>query len=128
MTYPTTNKVEYGYNIASELETITYKKGTTTLGTLTYTYDLAGNRIKTGGMFAQFNLPPALTTTTYNGNDQEQVFGSMTEDFDLNGNLVTASDTGCDVLGYSCPVILFGLFLLGGLLSPLPDGHGYSYD
>jgi hypothetical protein len=28
--------------------TVTYKQGTTTLGTLTYTYDLAGNRIKTG--------------------------------------------------------------------------------
>jgi YD repeat-containing protein len=70
VTYPNTNKIEYIYNVASELTTVTYKQGTTTLGTLTYTYDAAGNRIKTGGTFARSNLPPALTTTNYNANNQ----------------------------------------------------------
>lgn len=46
-----------------------YKQDMTTLGTLTYTYDLVGNRIKTGGTFACSNIPPALTTTTYNANN-----------------------------------------------------------
>lgn len=94
VTYPNTNKIEYLYNAASELTTVTYKKGTTTLGTLTYTYDLAGNRIKTGGTFARSNLPPALTTTNYNANNQQLTFGTTTETYDLNGNLETSTDAG----------------------------------
>jgi YD repeat-containing protein len=37
VTYPNTNKVEYLYHVASELTTVTYKKGMATLGTLRYT-------------------------------------------------------------------------------------------
>jgi RHS repeat-associated protein len=92
VTYPNTNKVEYLYNVASELTTVTYKKGTTVLGTLTYTYDLAGNRIKTGGTFGRSNIPPALTTTTYNANNQQTAFGAATATYDLNGNLATFTD------------------------------------
>jgi len=80
------------YNVASELTTVTYKRGTTTLGTLLYTYDAAGNRIKTGGTFARSNLPPALATTTYNANNQQTAFGASTETYDLNGNLATFTD------------------------------------
>lgn len=87
VTYPNTNKVEYGYNDASELTTLTYKQGTTTLGTLTYTYDAAGNRIKTSGTFARSNIPPALASASYNANNQQTVFGTTTETYDLNGNL-----------------------------------------
>lgn len=94
VTYPNTNKVEYAYNAASELTTVTYKQGTTTLGTLTYTYDGAGNRLKTGGTFARSNIPPALTTTNYNANNQQLTFGPTTETYDLNGNLATTTDAG----------------------------------
>jgi RHS repeat-associated protein len=92
VTYPNTNKVEYLYNVASELTTVTYKRGTTTLGTLTYTYDAAGNRIKTGGTFARSNIPPALAATSYNANNQQTMFGTSTETYDLNGNLATFTD------------------------------------
>jgi YD repeat-containing protein len=92
ITYPNTNSITYAYNVASELTTVTYKKGTTTLGTLTYTYDAAGNRFKTGGTFARSNIPPALTTTSYNANNQQTVFGTATETYDLNGNLATFTD------------------------------------
>jgi RHS repeat-associated protein len=92
VTYPNTNKVEYLYNVASELTTVTYKRGTTTLGTLLYTYDAAGNRIKTGGTFGRSNVPPALATTTYNANNQQTAFGTSTETYDLNGNLATFTD------------------------------------
>ena len=74
VTYPNTNSITYAYNVASELTSITYKQGATTLGDLTYTYDAAGNRIKTGGIFARSNLPPALTTTNYNANNQQLTF------------------------------------------------------
>lgn len=94
VTYPNTNKVEYQYNVASELTTVTYKQGTTTLGTLTYTYDAAGNRIKTGGTFARSNVTPALATASYNANNQQTTFGTSTETYDLNGNLATTTDAG----------------------------------
>jgi YD repeat-containing protein len=71
---------------------LTYKKGVTVLGDLTYTYDAAGNRIKTGGTFARSNIPPALSTTNYNANNQQLTFATMTETYDLNGNLATTTD------------------------------------
>ena len=92
VTYPNTNSITYAYNAASEFTSLTYKQGATTLGDLTYTYDAAGNRIKTGGTFARSNIPPALTTTNYNANNQQTTFGTSTETFDLNGNLATFTD------------------------------------
>jgi YD repeat-containing protein len=92
LTLPNINSVTYAYNAASELTSLTYKKGTTTLGTLLYTYDAAGNRIKTGGAFARTTIPPALSTVSYNANNQQTTFGTNTEMYDLNGNLATVTD------------------------------------
>jgi len=61
---------------------------------LSYTYNLAGNRNKTGGTFARSNIPLALTTPTYNANNQQLTFGISTETYDLNGNLATTTDAG----------------------------------
>ena len=94
ITYPNGNKIESAYNAASELTSLTYKSGTTTIGDLTYTYDAAGNRIKVGGSFARSGLPPALTTVSYNANNQQLTFGTNTETYDLNGNLATVTDAG----------------------------------
>ncbi|MBK9307386.1 MAG: RHS repeat-associated core domain-containing protein [Nitrospira sp.] len=94
LTLPNTNSLTYAYNAASELTSVTYKQGTTTLGDLTYTYEAAGNRIKTGGTFARTNLPPALTSATYNANNQQTAFGTTTETYDLNGNLATSTEAG----------------------------------
>lgn len=84
----------YAYNAASELTSLTYKNGTTVLGALSYTYDAAGNRIKTGGSFARSGLPPALTTVSYNANNQQTTFGTNVETYDLDGNLATVTDAG----------------------------------
>ncbi|MEO6564469.1 MAG: RHS repeat-associated core domain-containing protein, partial [Casimicrobiaceae bacterium] len=94
VTYPNSNSIVYAYNVASELTSLTYKKGVTVLGDLTYTYDAAGNRIKTGGTFARSTIPPALTTVSYNANNQQTTFGTNTETYDLNGNLATVTDAG----------------------------------
>ncbi|HWV44574.1 MAG TPA: DUF6531 domain-containing protein, partial [Nitrospira sp.] len=94
LTLPNTNSIVYAYNAASELTSLTYKQGATTLGDLTYTYEPAGNRIKTGGTFARTNLPPALATANYNANNQQTTFGGSTETYDLNGNLATVMDAG----------------------------------
>ncbi|MDF0676561.1 MAG: RHS repeat protein [Nitrospira sp.] len=55
LTLPNTNSITYAYNAASEVTSLTYKQGATTIEDLTYTYDKAGNRIKTGGSFARTN-------------------------------------------------------------------------
>ncbi|TKB75485.1 MAG: hypothetical protein E8D46_01305 [Nitrospira sp.] len=94
VTYPNGNSIVYAYNAASELTSLTYKSGATVIGDLTYTYDAAGNRIKTGGSFARSGLPPALTTVSYNANNQQTTFGTNTETYDLNGNLATVTDAG----------------------------------
>jgi RHS repeat-associated protein len=39
-------------------------------------------------------VPPALATATYNANNQQTVFGTSTETYDLNGNLATTTDAG----------------------------------
>jgi RHS repeat-associated protein len=94
LTLPNTNSIVYAYTAASELTSLTYKQGGTTIGDLTYTYDAAGNRIKTGGSFARSGLPPALTTVSYNANNQQTTFGTNTITYDLNGNLATVTDAG----------------------------------
>lgn len=94
LTLPNTNSIVYAYNAASELTSLTYKQGATTLGDLAYTYEATGNRIKTGGIFARTNLPPALTTTSYNANNQQLTFGTTTETYNLNGNLATVTQAG----------------------------------
>jgi RHS repeat-associated protein len=94
LTLPNSNSVTSAYDAASQLTSLTYKKGVTVLGDLTYTYDAAGNRIKTGGAFAHTTIPPALSTVSYNANNQQTTFGTNTETYDLNGNLSTVTDAG----------------------------------
>jgi YD repeat-containing protein len=65
LTLPNGVTVEYGYDDASQVTSLTYKAGSTTLGTLTYTYDLAGNRTSVGGTWARTGLPAALASATY---------------------------------------------------------------
>ncbi len=93
VTYPNTNSLLYGYNDANDLTSLTYKQGATVLGDLTYTYDLAGRRTTIGGTFARASLPPVLTTTSYNANNQQLTFGTNTETYDFHGNLATATYT-----------------------------------
>jgi YD repeat-containing protein len=78
---------EYGYDAASQLTSLTYKKSGVTIGTLTYEYNAASQRVKTGGSLAQTGLPSALTTTAYNNANHQTTFGSNTLTYDLNGNL-----------------------------------------
>lgn len=63
-----------------------------TYADLTYTYDPAGRRTTIGGTFARASLPPALTTATYNANNQQLTFGTNTETYDFHGNLATVTD------------------------------------
>jgi YD repeat-containing protein len=49
LTLPNGVSMNYGYDAASQLTSITYKNGSTTIGNLTYAYDLAGRRTGVGG-------------------------------------------------------------------------------
>ncbi len=94
LTLPNGNSLTYTYDAASQLTAITYKQGGTTIGDLAYTYDAAGNRIKVGGAFARVTIPPALTTVSYNANNQQTTFGTNTLTYDLDGNLATVTEAG----------------------------------
>lgn len=56
------------------------------------TCDAACHRISASSTFARSNLPPALTSTNYNANNQQTTFGTSTETYDLNGNLAMVTD------------------------------------
>jgi YD repeat-containing protein len=53
LTYPSGTTTEYAYDTASRLTGLTYKHGTTTLGALSYAYDIASQRTQVGGSWAR---------------------------------------------------------------------------
>src|SRR5262249_32271209 len=59
------------------------------LGTLTYMYDAAGNRLRAGGTWARTGLPPALVSASYDAANRPLTFGGQVLASDLNGNLIT---------------------------------------
>ncbi|HET9387218.1 MAG TPA: RHS repeat-associated core domain-containing protein, partial [Gemmatimonadales bacterium] len=87
LTLPNGVTVEYGYDAASQVTGLTYKLGAATLGNLTYTYDLAGNRASVGGSWARTGLPSALASATYDAANQIATWGGTAFTYDLNGNL-----------------------------------------
>lgn len=88
-TLPNNVVVEYDYDAASQLTGITYKRGATVLGDLTYEYDQVGRRTKMGGTYARAGLPQPLTSATYNANNQLTQRGAAALSYDANGNLIS---------------------------------------
>ena len=78
---------EYSYDAASQLTELTYKWGASTLGNITYGYDVGGRRTSIGGSYARNTLPAAVTSTTYNNANQATAFAGQTLTYDSNGNL-----------------------------------------
>ncbi len=60
----------YTYDDDSHVKAITYTTGSTTVGDLSYTYDASGHRTTAGGSLARVSLPTAVSTTTYNADNQ----------------------------------------------------------
>jgi RHS repeat-associated protein len=86
VTFPNGIVATYAYN-ARDLTGITFTKGVATLGALTYTTDADGRRTLVGGTWARTTLPPAITTATYNANNQQTKVATKNLTYDLNGNL-----------------------------------------
>lgn len=89
LTLPNGIVVAYGYDDDSRLTDLTYQLGMSTLGTLSYGYDMIGQRTTIGGTWARTNLPAALTSATYDDANQIATFGGTTFTYDDNGNLTS---------------------------------------
>jgi YD repeat-containing protein len=81
--------VTYGYDDTDQLTALTYSLGPVTLGTLTYTYDAAGNRTTVGGTWARTGLPQAMASATYDAANQIAESAGQYFSYDLNGNLAS---------------------------------------
>lgn len=87
LTYPNGIVATYGYDAADRLTSLTNALGGTPLGTLTYTYDAAGNRTAVGGTWARTGLPAAVASATYDAANQIATWGGTAFTYDANGNL-----------------------------------------
>jgi RHS repeat-associated protein len=79
----------HAYDAGSRLTGLTYSRGATALGALTYAYDAGGNRVQVGGTWARTTLPPSVASATYDAANRQLSFGAQTLTYDLNGNLTS---------------------------------------
>ena len=89
LTLPNGIVMSYSYDNSSELTGITYTNGSTTLGTLTYGYDLAGRSTSMGGSYARIALPLGVSEAEYNANNQLTEWGTASLFYDANGNITS---------------------------------------
>jgi RHS repeat-associated protein len=89
LTLPSGVVTTYTYDAGSQLTALTYQRGAALLGTLTYTYDAAGNRVQVGGSWVRTALPRAVASATYDATDQLLTFADKPQTFDANGNLTS---------------------------------------
>jgi len=89
LTLPNGIVVTYDYDNANLLTSLTYTLGQTTLGTLTYTYDLAGRRTEVGGTWARIGVPEAVASATYDAANRLTQWAGNQFSYDLNGNLAS---------------------------------------
>ena len=81
------------YDIAGQLSSLTYAKGSTTLGNLVYTYDAAGRVNSVTGTLAAVSLPAPETGETYDAANRLTAVGSTTYTYDNAGNLTSDGAT-----------------------------------
>ena len=89
LTLPNGIVIEYTYDDESRLTGLTYQQGMSTLGTLTYAYDAAGQRTGVGGTYARTGLPAALVSATYDDANQIASWAGTSFMYDNNGNLTS---------------------------------------
>src|SRR5262249_17330162 len=89
LTLPSGIVATYVYDDASQLMELTYTAGQTTLGTLTYDYDLAGRRIEVNGTWARAGLPQSVALANYDAANRLTQWSGTSFAYDLNGNLAS---------------------------------------
>lgn len=93
VTQPNTVSTTVTYDAAGQVTQLSYAKGTTSLGTLSYSYDLGGRRTSTGGTLAKTGLPNALGVASHNLANQLNQWGAQALSYDANGNLLSDGAT-----------------------------------
>jgi RHS repeat-associated protein len=93
LTLPNGVVTTYGFDNANQLTELTYTRGQTTLGTLTYTYDAAGQRTSASGTWARTNLPAAVDAATYDSANRVASWQGQQFSFDANGKLMSDGAT-----------------------------------
>jgi RHS repeat-associated protein len=88
LTVPGGVAATYSYDDDSRISGITYTKGASTLGDLGYVYDGAGRRTNVTGAWARTSLPAAVSSMTYNADNQMTARAGVTMTYDNNGNLI----------------------------------------
>jgi RHS repeat-associated protein len=83
----------YGYDAADQVTSISYARGATTLGNLTYGYDAAGRPIRMDGSFARGEVPAAFGPATYDVANRVTAVGTTAYSYDNDGNLVSDGTT-----------------------------------
>lgn len=77
----------YTFDHASHLTSLTYAKGSTTVGDLTYTYDEAGRRTSVGGNLSNRELPLAIGSASYDAANELTQMGTVKLTYDMDGNM-----------------------------------------
>jgi RHS repeat-associated protein len=91
LTLPNGVVTTYGYDNANEATSITYKNsGGTTLGSVGYTYDAAGQRLTGAVGFGADLLPtPTTGTNTFDVNNRQTLWNGFSLGYDANGDPLT---------------------------------------
>lgn len=79
----------YSYDAASQLTGIVYQGTAKAPANLVYTYDLAGRRTSVSGSLATTQLPAAVSSATYNADNQLTQWGASQMTYDANGNTLS---------------------------------------
>ena len=95
LTLPNGVVTSYGYDNADELTSLTYKTSSgTTLGSIAYTYDVAGQRVTGSSGFGSDLLPtPSTGTNTFDLNNRQTVWNGFTLGYDINGDPTSNAST-----------------------------------
>jgi len=93
VTLPNTIMGTYSFDNASQLTGISYAKGSTTVGTLGYSYDGDGRRISVSGTLAGFVAPTSVPNVTYDGTNRLTSWNGSTLSYDADGTLASFGST-----------------------------------
>lgn len=88
MVLPNGVSAGYGYNDAGNATNINFIKGDTSIGTLSYDYDMDGRIMNRGGDLTMANAPsPYVSPSTFDINNRRSSRNGSVSSYDKNGNL-----------------------------------------
>ena len=90
--YPNGTNTSYSYDTASRLTNILHQGPSAVIDSLTYAYDMAGNRTSITRLNDLEKPLPAAVQTAYDAANEQTQFNSLPATFDANGNQTTSTD------------------------------------